>query len=115
MLGRICSRQDSTADELNTLRRRAGSRHSHQPAAHFKPAEHGVVLMRGVVAVLHEHPRELPELHGDGNTSTGMEAIGVLAAPLPRRHIAEAAVAGEDLALFEMGMDRVIPASATVF
>src|SRR6266542_450163 len=31
------------------------------------PHEHGVVLVHRVVAVLHEHPAPVPELHRDGN------------------------------------------------
>src|SRR5204862_4061081 len=67
------------------------------------PQQHGVVLVRGVVAVLHEHPGEVPELYRDGDASVRAEAIDVLAPPLPCRAVAGTSVAGEDLALFEVG------------
>src|SRR5262247_3528560 len=41
--------------------------------------QHGVVLVRGVVAVLHEHPTPVPELQRDGDASVRAEAIDVLA------------------------------------
>src|ERR1700730_9657253 len=74
--------------------------------------------MRGVVAVLHEHPRELPELQGDGHGSISTEAKDVLAALLPRRYTALGVpiptAAREDLALFEVDVDRMIPVSTIV-
>src|SRR5262249_23252797 len=47
------------------------------------PQQHGVVLVQGVVAVLHEHPTKVPELHRELDTSVRAEAIDVFAALLP--------------------------------
>src|SRR5256885_522220 len=66
------------------------------------PQQHGVVLVQGVVAVLHEHPAKVSELHRDLDTSVGAETIDVLAALLPGRHAAGTAVAFEDLPLLEV-------------
>src|SRR3989449_4379764 len=76
--------------------------------------QHGVVLVQGVVAVLHEHSAEVPELHGDLDASVRAQAIDVLAPFLPGRHVARAAVAFEDLPLLEVDVDRMIPAAAVV-
>src|SRR2546422_3803154 len=104
--------------EPHTLRRR--NRRWQRPqergsaVVDFPAQQHGIVLMQGVVAVLHEHPAEVPELHGDLDASVRAEAIDVLAPLLPRRHVARAAVALEDLPLLEVDMDRMIPAAAVV-
>src|SRR5262249_1141001 len=66
------------------------------------PQQQGVILVQGVVAVLHEHPAKISELHRDLDTSVRAEAIDVLAALLPGRHVAGAAVALEDLPLLEV-------------
>ena len=71
--------------------------------------------MYGIVAVLHEHPAKVPELHGDGDASARAEAVDVLATLFPRWDVAGLAVAGENLALLEVDVDRVIPAAAAVF
>ena len=70
--------------------------------------------MQGVVAVLHEHPAEVPELHGDLDASVRAEAIDVLAPLLRRRHVARASVSFEDLPFLEVDVDRMIPAAAVV-
>ena len=70
--------------------------------------------MHGVVAVLHEHSVELAELHGQSYASTRTQAIHVLAAFFPRRHIGCAAVAGKDLAFFKVDVDRMVPARAGI-
>src|SRR5262249_42971645 len=44
----------------------------------------------------------------------GTKPINVLAAPLPRRHLAGTSIAGEDLPFLEVDVDRVIPAPAVV-
>src|SRR5258706_13972609 len=64
--------------------------------------------------MLHEHPAEVPELHGELYASVRAEAIDVLAPFLPGRHVARAAVAFEDLPLLEVDVDRMIPAAAVV-
>src|SRR5262245_26295886 len=78
------------------------------------PQQHGVVLVRGVVAVLHEHPAPVSELQRDGDAAVRPEPIDVLASPFPRRHLVGTSVASEDLALLEMNVDRVIPATAVI-
>src|SRR5712692_6476203 len=95
-------------------RRRQRPQERRSPVVDLPAQQHGVVLMRGVVTVLHEHPAKVPELHGDGDASVRAQAIDVLAPLLPRRHIARASVAGEDLSLLEVDVDRVIPAAAVV-
>src|SRR2546428_7041847 len=59
--------------------------------------------------MLHEHPAKVSELHRDRDAPLRVETINVLAPPLPRRHVAGTSVAGEDLALLEVDVDRVIP------
>src|SRR2546422_5201137 len=99
--------------EGHTLRLRDWGRkrpHEWRPVVvDLPPQQHRVVFVRGVVAVLHEHPAEVSELHRDGDASLGTEAIDILAPPLPCRHVARAPVAGEDLPLLEVDVDRVIP------
>src|SRR3954469_11017593 len=70
--------------------------------------------MLSVVAVLHVHARELTELHGQRNFAAGLEPVHVLPAPLCQRHIAQTAIASENLAFFEVDVDGVIPAAAAV-
>ena len=72
------------------------------PVIDLPPQEHGVVLVHGVVAVLHEHAAPVPELHGDGDRPARAEAVDVLAALLSGRDIAGLPVPGEDLALLEV-------------
>src|SRR3989449_9157322 len=102
--------------EPHALRRRDRRRQRPQErgsAVVDLPAQqHGVVLVQGVVAVLHEHPAEVPELHGDLDAPARAEAIDVLAPPLRRRHVTFTSV--EDLALLEVDVDRMIPAAAVV-
>src|SRR5438445_13488118 len=102
--------------ERHALRLRDGGRQRPKEwgsaVVDLPPQQHGVVLVQGVVAVLHEHPAKVPELHGDGDASARAEAIDVLAPPLRRRHVAFASV--EDLALLEVDVDRMIPAAAVV-
>src|SRR2546427_2946053 len=102
--------------EPHTLRRGDRRRQGPQersPAIVDLPAQqHGVVLVQGVVAVLHEHPAEVAELHGDLDAAVRAQAVDVLAPLLPRRHVARAAVAFEDLPLLEMDVDRIIPSAA---
>src|SRR2546428_11252148 len=64
--------------------------------------------------MLHEHPGEVPELQRERDVARARPP-DVLAAPLPRRDIARAAVAGEGLALLEVDVDRVIPAVLGVY
>src|SRR5260370_17548147 len=66
------------------------------------------------MAVLDEHPRKFAVLHGHGDSAARMESINILATALPRRHIAETSVASEDLAFFEMNVNRVIPTSPAI-
>src|SRR5262249_59129683 len=62
--------------------------HERRPAVVDLPAhQHRVVLVHGVVAVLHEHPLEVAELHGDGDGSARPEAVDILAALLPWPHL----------------------------
>src|ERR1051326_6221364 len=70
--------------------------------------------MHGVVAVLHEHSVELAELHGQSYASTRTQAIHVLTAFFPRRHISCAAVAGKDLAFFKVDVNRMVPTCASI-
>src|SRR6185312_6483360 len=81
---------------------------------HFPTNQHGVVFMHGVVAVLHEHPAPIAELHGQSHASTRTQTIDVFAALFPCRDIAGAAIAGQDLAFFKVDVDWVIPSAATV-
>src|SRR5258708_35830683 len=76
--------------------------------------EHGVVLVDGVMAVLHVHAAPVAELHGQGYASPRTQTINVFAAFFPCGNVGGAAVAGQDLAFFEVDVDRVIPATATV-
>src|SRR5437879_6105058 len=70
--------------------------------------------MCGVVAVLHEHPSKVPELQRDRDVTARAQPPDVLPAALRCRDIARLAVAGEGLALLEVDVDRVIPATAAV-
>src|SRR5712691_6974855 len=114
------SREDVVrSDERDTLRRWDRRRERLQyrvPAGlvDLPAQQHGVVLVHGVVAVLHEHAAEVPELQRDGHTSPGAQTIDVFAALLPWRHVARTPVAGKDLAFLEVDVDRVIPATAAV-
>src|SRR5262249_50743353 len=53
------------------------------PVVDLPPEKHGVVLVRGVVAVLHEHPTPVAELQRDVNGAVGVQPPDVLAALLP--------------------------------
>src|SRR5882724_10954409 len=70
--------------------------------------------MHGVVAVLHEHSVELAELHGESYASTRTQTIHVFAAFFPRRHIGCAAIAGKNLTLFKVDVNRMIPSCAGI-
>src|SRR5579859_3314478 len=72
------------------------------------PQQHGIVFMHGVVAVLHEHPAPIAELHPDHYGSARTQPIYVFAAALRRRR--RTAVARDDLALFKMDVDGMVPA-----
>src|SRR6185369_3306090 len=114
-----CGRQDlGGGAERHALRRRDRRRQRPQerrPVVVDLPAhEHGVVLVHRVVAVLHEHPAPIPELHRDRHASARAQPVDVLAAAFRRRDVAETAVAGEDLAFLEVDVDGVIPAAAAV-
>src|SRR5262245_64789944 len=104
--------------ERHALRRRDRRRQRPQEGGSavidLPPQQHGVVLVQSVVAVLHEHPAEVSELHRELDTSVRAETIDVLAALLPGRHVTGAAVAFEDLPLLEVDVDRVIPAPTVV-
>src|SRR5712671_2995953 len=123
MIGSVCRSERGGQDvvgrnEGHALRRRDRRRerpHERRPVVVDLPAhQHGVVLVDGVVAVLHEHPAEVAELHGDGDAPTGAEPVDVLASLLPGRHRVRIAVAVEDLPLLEVDVDRVVPAAAAV-
>src|SRR2546426_1731397 len=104
--------------ERHALRRRDRGRQRPQErgsaVVDLPTQRHGVVLVQGVVAVLHEHPAKVTELHGDLDTSVRAEAIDVLAPLLPRRHAAGTSVSLEDLPLLEVDVDRMIPVAAVV-
>src|SRR2546422_903056 len=104
--------------ERHALRRRDRRRQRPQERGsaviNLPPQQHGVVLVQGVVAVLHEHPAKVSELHGDLDTSVRAEPIDVLAPLLPRRHAAGTSVSLEDLPLLEVDVDRMIPVAAVV-
>src|SRR5471032_1637565 len=93
-----------------------GQRFQHRvaTAVDIPPHEHRVILVDRVVAVLHVHAAPIAELQGDGDAAAGTQTINVLAAKFPRWYVAGAAVAGQDLAFFEVDVDRVIPTAATV-
>ena len=69
--------------------------------------------MHGVVAVLHKHAAPVAELHGNGHCAILFQTVNILAASLRLRNVAEAAVAGEDLAFFKVDVDRVVPVKAS--
>src|SRR5688572_18344871 len=74
-------------NERDALRR--GDRRRQRPqerralAADLPPHQHGVVLVGGVVAVLHEHAAPIAELHLDGDGAAGPQTVHILAASLP--------------------------------
>src|ERR1700686_293028 len=67
------------------------------------------------MAVLHEHAAPITELHGERDASAGTQTVYVFAALLPSRNAGSAAVAGQDLAFFEVDVDWVVPTAATIF
>ncbi len=73
---------------------------------HLPAQQHCVVLMHGVVAMLHKHAAPVAELHGDGHAAVFSQTVNILAASLRLRNVADAAVAGEDLAFFKVDVDR---------
>src|SRR5438093_7016516 len=77
------------------------------PVVDLPPEQHGVVLVRGVVAVLHEHPTPVAELQRDVNGAVGVQPPDVLAALLPSRDVRRATVASQRLALLEVVVDGV--------
>src|SRR5579864_2614245 len=68
--------------------------------------------MHGVVAVLHEHPAPIAELHPDDHVSVHAQAIDVLAAALRGRR--RLSVAGDDLALFKMDVNGMVPVKSAL-
>ena len=70
--------------------------------------------MRGVVAVLHEHPAPVAELHGQRHGPARVQPVDVLPAALCQRHVGQAAVSSQDLAFLEMDVNRVVPPAAIV-
>src|SRR5260370_19660809 len=68
--------------------------------------------MHGVVAVLHEHPAPIAELHPDDHVSVGTQAIDVLAAALRRR--GRLPIPRDDLALFKMDVNGMVPVKAAL-
>ena len=66
------------------------------------------------MTVLHEHPAPVAELQGDGHAAVGVQPVHVFAPPFPRGHVRRAAVTREDLPLFEMDMNRVVPSASVV-
>src|SRR5215510_12553170 len=84
------------------------------PVVDLPPEKHGVVLVHGVVAVLHEHPTPVAELQRDVNGAVGAQPPDVLAALLPGRDVRRFAVASQRLALLEVDVDRVVPTTAAV-
>src|ERR1051326_1645200 len=64
--------------------------------------------MHGIVAVLHEHPAPIAELHPDHHGSARTQPIHVFASALRDRRFA--AIPGDDLALFKMDVDGMVPA-----
>src|SRR4051812_39558090 len=95
-------------------RRRQRAQEGRPAVVDLPPHEHGVVLVDRVVAVLHEHPAPVAELHRQGDAPARPQPVDVLAAALPGGNVRRAAVAGQDLALLEVDVDRVIPAGAAV-
>src|SRR5881397_2261224 len=69
-------------------RRWKGPQERRSVVVDLPPQQHRVVLVRRVVAVLHEHPAPVSELDRDRDTSVGAEAIDVLAPLLPRGDLA---------------------------
>src|SRR6266571_5265982 len=67
--------------ERHALRRRDRRRQRPQERGSavidIPPQQHGGVIVQGVVAVLHEHPAKVSELHRDLDTSVGAETIDV--------------------------------------
>src|SRR5215472_15488126 len=68
--------------------------------------------MHGVVAVLHEHPAPIAELHADDHVPVHAQAVDVLAAALRRRR--RLSVAGDDLAFFKVDVDGMVPIESTL-
>src|SRR5471032_2019428 len=108
------SRKLGRSEPIDALGGRVRRGHGDHAAVELPTDEHGVVFMHGVVAVLHEHPRKLAELHGESHAAAWTKAIHVLPAALPWRYVVDASVAGQDLSLFEVDVDGVIPTAATV-
>src|SRR5882672_6025594 len=95
-------------------RRRERPQEGRPVVVDLPPHQHGVVLVHGVVAVLHEHPAEVAELHGDRDAPSRAKPIDILASPLRGRDGVRISVAVEDLALLEVDVDRVVPSAAAV-
>src|SRR5438093_5116766 len=77
------------------------------PVVDLPPEQHGVILVRGVVAMLHEHPTPVAELQRDVHGAVGVQPPDVLAALLPSRDVRRATVASQRLALLEVVVDGV--------
>src|SRR5882672_8652495 len=95
-------------------RRRERPQEGRPVVVDLPPHQHRVVLVHGVVAVLHEHPAEVAELHGDRDAPSRAKPIDILASPLRGRDGVRISVAVEDLALLEVDVDRVVPSAAAV-
>src|SRR5262245_65847886 len=75
--------------------------------------------MDHVVAVLHEHAAPVAELHREGTLTCRAQPVHGLPALLPRRNyvgIADpvAAPPAENLALLEVDVDRMVPATVGI-
>src|SRR5262249_17303925 len=77
--------------ERYTLRLGDGRRQRPQegraPVVNLPPEQHGIILVHGVMAVLHEHPAEVTELQRDSPLAARVEPPDVLAALLPGRDV----------------------------
>src|SRR6185369_16260914 len=109
----------SRGHKRDALRCRSRSRQRSQEwraaIVDLPPQEHRVVFVHGVVAVLHEHAAKIAELECDFHFAARSEAPDVLAPALPGRNVTGTSVSSQSLALLEVNMNRVIPATATVF
>src|SRR6185369_14035375 len=109
----------SRGHKRDALRCRSRSRQRSQEwratIVDLPPQEHRVVFVHGVVAVLHEHAAKVAELECDSHFAARSQAPDVLAPALPGRNVSSTSVASQSLALLEVNMNRVIPATTTVF
>src|SRR5260370_30436816 len=68
--------------------------------------------MHGVVAVLHEHPAPIAELHPDDHVAVRTQAIDILTSALRRRW--RLSIPGDDLAFFKMDVNGVVPVKSAL-